>query len=203
MQASDAAGPFDDPAYHFEPWWPGARVIAFVEAGAVRLQSEQLTDLLESFPELVDLPGQLRADAVAIDGTLLVLDIAGRPDAELLRRRLTERGFAIGRPAFVASDLIYIDGTSLAARPFSERRDRLKALVRRGETTIVGRGFPGEGMTVAAALGELGMEAISARRLAARYRTGPAGDAWLRVPIAEPVPRAVRPTLSVIQKLPL
>ena len=203
MRASDAAGPFDDPAYHFEPWWPGARVIAFVEGGEVRLQSEQLTDLLESFPELTELPRQLGSDAVALDGTLLVLDLAGRPDPELLRRRLSERGVHAGRPAFVASDLLYEEGASLTSRPYSERRGRLRAVIRRGETAIVGRGFPGEGLTVAAALAGIGMEAISARRFSARYRSGPAGDAWLRVPIIEPAPRAVRPTLSVIQKLPL
>lgn len=203
MEASDVAGPFDDPAYYFEPWWQGARTLAFVEGGSVRLQSEQLSDLLESFPEAATMGEQLRADAVVLDGTLLVLDEAGRPDPDLLRSRLTQRGFADGRAAFVATDLLYLEGQRLGSRPFSERRDRLRALVRRGEMTIVGRGFAGEGMTVAAALGELGMEAISARKLSARYRPGPAGDAWLRVPIAEPAPRAVRPTLSVILKLPL
>ncbi|MFN2484116.1 MAG: hypothetical protein ABR509_04160 [Candidatus Limnocylindria bacterium] len=203
MQATDGVGPFDDPGYYFEPWWPGVRALPFVESRQVRLQSEQLTDLLESFPELGSLGEQLRGDAVVMDGTLLVLDGDGRPDPELLRRRLAVRGVTAGRAAFVATDLLYLEGQTLASRPFVERRDRLRALVRRGETTIVGRGFREEGMTVAEALGELGMEAISARRLSARYRPGPAGDAWIRLPIAQPAPRAVRPTLSVIQKLPL
>ena len=203
MQATDGDGPFDDPAYYFEPWWPGVRALPFVEGGEVRLQSEQLTDLLESFPELASLGEQLRGDAVVMDGTLLVLDRHGRPDAELLRRRLEVRGGSTGRAAFVATDLLYLDGQPLGSRPFVERRDRLRALVRKNETTIVARGFREEGLTVAEALGELGMDAVSARRLSARYRPGPAGDAWLRVPIAQPTPRAVRPTLSVIQKLPL
>ncbi|MDQ3880105.1 MAG: hypothetical protein M3295_03385 [Chloroflexota bacterium] len=203
MHATDGDRPFDDRGYYFEPWWPGVRALPFVEAGTVRLQSEQLSDLLESFPELESLGDQLRLDGVVMDGTLLVLDDAGRPDPELLRRRLADRDASGGRAAFVATDLLYLDGQWVGSRPFSERRDRLRALVRKGETTIVGRGFREEGVTVAEALGELGMDAISARKLSARYRPGPAADAWLRVPIWQPAPRSVRPTLSVIQKLPL
>ena len=38
MQATVVDAPFDDPGYLFEPWWPGARAIAFCEHGALRLQ---------------------------------------------------------------------------------------------------------------------------------------------------------------------
>jgi hypothetical protein len=54
---------------------------------------------------------------------------------------------------------------------------------------------------VAEALSSLGIEALSARRLAARYRAGPAGGSWLRAPVTPR--RRERPTLALILKLPL
>ena len=202
MEATPAGAPFDDDDYLFEPWWPGWRAIAFIESGRVRLQAEQFNDPLESFPDLAEL-SRLPHDAVILDGTILVLDDRGRPDPDLLRRRLGEPGFSGGRPAFVAADMLHLGDRSLMARPYAERRERLHALLRGGESWVPSRGFRGEGKTVGEAMAEMGMEAISARRLNARYRSGPAGDAWLRLPLIDTRRPGERPTLSVIQKLPL
>ena len=202
MEPTPGPRPFDDPDYVFEPWWPGARAIAFIESGHVRLQTDQLADLLDRFPDLTEL-GALPHDAVILDGTILVLDDRGRPDPDLLRRRLNEPGFTAGRPAFVAADLLHLGDERLTSRPYAERRKRLHVLLRGGESWIASRGFPGEGRTVGDAMAEMGMEAISARRLSARYRPGPAGDAWLRLPLVESRRPGERPSLSLIQKLPL
>ena len=70
----------------------------------------------------------------------------------------------------VASDLLYIDGDSLALRPFAERRGELAALLRPSSWCLAGRGFIGDGSTVATALGALGFRALSARRLDAPLR---------------------------------
>jgi hypothetical protein len=48
----------------------------------------------------------------------------------------------------------------------------------------------------------MGIDAVSARRLDARHRAGPAGDAWLRVSL-EPLPVRERPSLALILRLPL
>jgi bifunctional non-homologous end joining protein LigD len=206
MEATPVDAPFDDPDYFFEPWWPGAHGIAFIEGGAVRMQIAGLTDPLAAFPELTDLPGQVLGSGMVLDGTLLVLDDQGRPDADLLRVRLAApvaRGAApAGRPAYVASDLLWSDGASWTRRPFKIRRDRLTAVLPEGDRVIVGRGYAGEGTLVAEALASLGIDGLSARRLSAPYRSGRAGDAWLRAPIVPPEPRP-RPTLALILRLPL
>ena len=202
MQPTLGGAAFDDPDYVFEPWWPGTRSIAFVERGRVRLQAEQFGDPLENFPDLAELRS-LRDEVLILDGTILVLDRHGTPDSRLLRRRLRDPGFTEGRPAFVAADLLHHGEDSLLAVPYRQRRERLQKLLRGVESWIASRGFAGEGKTVADAMAEMGMEAISARRLTAAYRSGPAGDAWFRLPIVDTRPPGVRPTLSVIQKLPL
>ncbi|MGH2427735.1 MAG: hypothetical protein ACRDGV_02440 [Candidatus Limnocylindria bacterium] len=202
MQPTEAAGPFDDPGYLFEPWWPGVRALAFVEDGRLRLQAEGLADADAAFPELGDeLPALLLEDAVVLDGTLLALDRSGRIDGEALRARLggTRRA---GRPAFVASDLPWCGGRPWVRRGFAARRERLTSVLAEGDRCVVGRAFRLEGTLLAEALAPLGIGAISARRLDARYRSGPAGEAWLRAPIRSAAPTQ-RPTLTLIQRLPL
>jgi bifunctional non-homologous end joining protein LigD len=203
MVATAGGRPFDDPDYLFEPWWPGSRVLVFVERGAVRLQAEHLSDPLEAFPELTDIRGLVAGDGLVMDGTLLVIDADGRPDAEALRRRIGSPGERVGQPGFVAQDLLYAGGRQIGRRPFRQRRDRLSTLLTETDWCVVGRAYEEEGTTVAEALEELGIEAMSARRLGASYVPGPAGDAWLRLPLelAEPVSRP--PSLALLQRLPL
>lgn len=201
MLPTDVAAPFDDPDYLFEPWWPGARAIASSERGALRLQVAGLADAEAAFPELATLPEQLAEDGTVLDGTLLVLDADGRPDADLLRARLGGRGRP-GRPAYVASDLLWAGGQSVRLNAFRVRRAWLEAILEPGDRATVGRAYPRDGTLVAEALASLGVEGLSARLLGARYRTGPAGDAWLRAPISPAEPRS-RPTLALILRLPL
>lgn len=214
MRPTDGEGPFDDPGYFFEPWWPGIRALVLVEGGAVRLRAEALGDPTAAFPELAGVAELVRRDGVVLDVTLMVLDTRGRPSRTLLDRRLRgetvlkrggaqERGGeSRGSAALVASDLLYLEGDSLAARPFGERRGELAALLRPSSWCLAGRGFIGDGTTVASALGALGFRALSARRLDARLRPGPAHDAWYRVPVVA-APRELPPFLAVLRRLPL
>ena len=200
MRPTDGEGPFDDAGYFFEPWWPGIRALVLVEGGAVRLRAEALTDPTPAFPELAGVPEIVRGSGIVMDATLMVLDARGRPSRTLLERRL--RGGGGGSAALVASDLLYQDETSLAARPFGERRGELAALLAPSPWCLAGRGFVGDGTTVAIALGALGFRALSARRLDAPLRPGSAGDAWYRVPVTA-TRRELPPLLAVFRRLPL
>ena len=66
-------------------------------------------------------------------------------------------------------------GATLASRPFAERRGELAALLRPSSWCLAGRGFVGDGTTVATALGALGFPgALGApARCAAAARAGP------------------------------
>lgn len=217
MRPTEGRAPFDDPAYLFEPWWPGIHAFVFVAGGRVRLQADALADPGPAFPELADVIGLVQADRAVLEATILVFDGRGRPSADLLRRRLAGEwpGAPVARPgagtppragraALVATDLLWLGGRSLARRPFGERRGELAALLKPSPWCLPGRGFVGEGITVARALGDLGFHWVSAHRLDAPYHAGPAGEAWFRVPIEEPAERTPPPTfLAVARRLGL
>ena len=195
--------PFDDPDWFFEPWWPGAPILAYIEDGRVRLQTEHLADPLETFPELASIARQFVDDGLIVEGALLVLDDEGRPDSELLRQRLAGHAGQRGVAALVASDLRYASGQSQLELPFAERRRRLGRVLTDGDTVVISRGLRGEGTTLAEAVSSMGVAEISARLLAAHYRPGARDDAWLRIPVVAETPVATRPLLTMLQRLPL
>ena len=202
-RATDGHAPFDDEAYFFEPWWPGAPATLRRVGDQLLIESAHLAAPLQAFPELVDVRRRLRADGLIIEGTLLALDAEGRPDVHLLRERLRgARAGVAAEGAFVASDLLYLEGHSLARLPFVERRRRLRATLEDARHCVLGRGVTGEGRTLGRAVASMGLEAISARRLDAGWKSGPAGDAWLRLPVVRPTTPTEVPFLVLLERLP-
>jgi bifunctional non-homologous end joining protein LigD len=169
----------------------------------LQMRTEHLTDPLLVFPELASVARHIRADGVIVEGTLLALDEAGRPDPQLLRRRLAGIDAGPAEGAFVASDLIYRDGVSLAREPFVERRRQLASLITDSDHCVVGRGLAHEGTTLARAAASLGLGAISARMLGGRWRPGPSAGGWSKLFVTEPLARPTRPFLVLLERLPL
>jgi len=203
MQPAAGDGPFDDPAWFFEPWWPGAPALAYVEDFRVRLQIEHLADALAAFPELASMGADFHDDQLIVEGALLVLDDDGTPDQELLRHRLSEPGSRAGTPAFVVSDLLYDLGQPLLNMPFEARRQRLAEVLTDTDRAVVSRGLKAEGITLAEAIMSMGLTEISARLLAGRYRPGARDESWLRVPVIESPAAPTRPLLTLLQRLPI
>jgi bifunctional non-homologous end joining protein LigD len=203
MQPVNGDAPFDDPDWFFEPWWPGAPTLAYIQGAHVRLQSTHMTDPLIAFPELAVMGGQFNDDNLIVEGTLLVLDDEGRPDQELLRGRLAGPSARHGSPAFVVSDLLYEAGRPLLGRPFEERRGRLGQTLTDGDMCVISRGLRGEGSTLAEAAASMGIAEISARLLAAAYHPGAQDPGWLRLPVVATPVTPTRPLLALLQRLPL
>jgi len=203
--ATEGGRPFDDDERFFEPWWPGAHAFMRRLGDHVELRTEHLSDPLAVFPELRELAGSLIADGVIVEGTLLALDAEGRPDPRLLRRLLATSGVGDEsvEGAFVASDLPWLEGRTLARLAFVERRRRLAAVLPDSDHCVLSRGLVGEGVTLARAVSSLGLGAISARRLDGRWRAGSAGDDWLRLRVTEAPTLPTRPLLVLLERLPL
>jgi bifunctional non-homologous end joining protein LigD len=195
--------PFDDPDWFFEPWWPGASALAYIDGRHLRLQTGHMADPTVAFPELATIGEQFKSDRLIVEGTLLVLDDDGRPDAELLRGRLARPSWLPGSGAFVVSDLLYESGQSQMHWSFEERRSRLQRTLTDGDLCVTSRGLRGDGSTLAEAVASMGVAEISARLLSAPYRAGTQDAAWLRLPVVEAPVAATRPLLALLQRLPL
>lgn len=171
QQPIDGRVEIDGVEWLFEPAWPGARCVARRVSGAVLLTDDAGAPLED--PAVTDALGRvLRAESATLDGVL----------AE--RGSVDEDGSAL--PAFVAIDLLELDGTSLLDVPYQERRRLLESVVGDHPAVRVGpavkqpvaRWFP--------AWREAGFTHYFARHQNARYHPGQRADDWLRIPIERP-----------------
>jgi bifunctional non-homologous end joining protein LigD len=124
--------PFSDPGWLFEIKWDGARSLAWIEDGKVRLRSRAGNEVTHQYPELATLPRHIGVRRALLDGEIVVLDDKGRSDFELMQQRMN-----VQRPSpdllsrypvsYYLFDLLYGDGYDLREVPLLER----KALLRR------------------------------------------------------------------------
>jgi ATP-dependent DNA ligase len=114
----------------YEPKYDGFRAIAFVDDGEVELQSRSGRPLRRYFPELEFMPGRY-----VLDGEIIIGDPEGVQDFDALQQRLHPAESRVRRLAeetpsrYIAFDLLASGDDALVDRPYSERRDALRALV--------------------------------------------------------------------------
>jgi bifunctional non-homologous end joining protein LigD len=174
--------------WSFEVKWDGVRAIAYLKPGRLRLESRNLRDITDSYPEV---RGLLRAvgmrDAV-FDGELVAFDDSGRPSFERLQRRMhvtssaAVRRLAASTPVVYAIfDVLYLDGRALMDHPYEERRRRLEELELAGPAWRVPAAHVGDGQRLLDATGEQNLEGVIAKRLGSRYEPGRRSGSWVKV----------------------
>jgi bifunctional non-homologous end joining protein LigD len=169
-------------AYEFK--WDGVRALATVRDGRLRLRARSGADITIAYPELAPL-GRALADAV-LDGEIVSLDVHGRPSFTTLAERMHVREparaarLAAVRPVtYMIFDLLRLDGVDLTALPYAQRRARLDALDLSGERWLVPPSFS-DGAATVAAVRELGLEGVVAKRLDSPYRAGVRSLDWIK-----------------------
>jgi len=134
--ASLADWPFSDPTWLFEIKWDGARILARVQNGKVRLWSRSQRDVTDEYPEIsAVVPSAAGGHDVWLDGEIVALDKEGRSDFQTLQQR-----FSIIKPSaelmrqipvvYYCFDLLYCDGYDLRRVPLLERKTLLKQILR-------------------------------------------------------------------------
>jgi ATP-dependent DNA ligase len=120
----------------YEPKWDGFRTIVFRDGDDVRLQSRNGRPMNRYFPEVVEQVKKLKADRAVVDGEMIVV-VDGVQEFDLLSQRIHPAKSRVEKLAketpaeFVAFDLLAEDDEELLDLPYSERRKRLKKLVRK------------------------------------------------------------------------
>jgi ATP-dependent DNA ligase len=186
MLARPLADPFDS-AYHlFEPSWGGRRALALVGpaavagSGAIVFTGEDGRPLGPTLPELAGLAARLDVRSALVDGELVVVDTAGRADPAELDRRLAGRP---GRPAaYLAFDLLHVDGRSLLGWPLTRRRELLRKVLHAGDEVVAVPAILGEGRALHAAVVAQGLAGVMARLRSSPYLPGVRSRLWRFVP---------------------
>jgi len=126
--------PFSDPGWLFEIKWDGARTLAWVEDGEVRLRSRAGNEVTHQYPELASLPQHLNVKQAILDGEIVVLDETGRSEFERMQQRMN-----VQRPSpdllvrypvtYFLFDLLYCDGFDLREVPVLARKNFLRRIL--------------------------------------------------------------------------
>ena len=119
----------------FEPKWDGFRAIVFRGGDdGVFIQSRDLRPLDRYFPELHDALAAALPDGCVIDGEVVIATPTGL-DFDALQLRLHPAASRVAKlaketpSAFVAFDLLAVDGRSIMDAPQRTRRARLEKLL--------------------------------------------------------------------------
>jgi bifunctional non-homologous end joining protein LigD len=180
--------PRDETGWGFEVKWDGVRAIAFGEPGRLRLQSRNLKDITERYPEVRGLRDALGSRAAILDGEIVAFDENGRPSFERLQQRMhvvseaRVRRLASALPVvYVIFDLLYLDGEDLMPLTYEQRRKRLEALELSGPAWQTPAYRPGSGAALLDATRDQGLEGVVAKRLDCPYEPGRRSSGWIKV----------------------
>jgi bifunctional non-homologous end joining protein LigD len=173
--------------WSFEPKWDGYRGIATIAGGRAAIASRRGLDMAAWFAELHGLAGALGSHQAVLDGEVVALDAAGRPDFTALQQRMRARGRPARRAAgtvpvvFMVFDLLWLDGRLLIGRSWAERRAQLEALGLGDPAWQTTPSFVDQGDQMLKATREQGLEGVLAKRLGSPYRPGRRHADWRKL----------------------
>lgn len=171
--------------------WDGQRAILATDGKSTRVWSRNGVDISRTFPELAGIAAAVGGRAMILDGEIVALDAQGRPSFTHLQRRWPQHrrpDAALLREVPVrvmGFDILEVEGRSLTARPWCERRAILDEVlvVDRSTVLTVPRAYtdvsPAEMLAVSAAHG---LEGIVVKPVDSPYIPGRSG-LWTKVPV--------------------
>ncbi len=170
----------EEKGWLYELKYDGYRVLAFCEGGKTRLTTRNGNDCTKNFPLAAEaVTRTLKGRAAVVDGEMVVTDREGIPDFGALQsyvKRKTTEGLG-----YVLFDLLALDGEDLRGRPLLERKQKLKALLKKAPP-LLSYSEHAEKLTQAEleAIRSRGVEGIVAKRADAPYEAGKNGS-WLKL----------------------
>jgi bifunctional non-homologous end joining protein LigD len=126
-------------------------------------------------------PTWIDAGQAIVDGEVVALDEAGRPDFGLLQERLGDS--SAESLIYQAFDLLYLDGRSLLNVPLEDRKRLLQSVLRPHQRVRFAAHVTGDGVAFYEAARAQGLEGIIAKLRRSRYEPGRRSPAWLKLKI--------------------
>ena len=82
------APPREQSQWSYEIKWDGVRAIAYVQPGRLRLESRNLREITDGYPEVRGIVGELGMHEAVLDGEIVAFDEDGRPSFSRLQQRM-------------------------------------------------------------------------------------------------------------------
>ena len=186
MLAETRDEPFSKDGWLFEVKLDGYRMRAACQDGEPILYSRKGLEYTESFPEIARAVKAIPFEGVILDGELVVLNEAGRPNFNMLqaRARLGAREAkraAIESPATLyVFDLLAFEGYDLRKLPLIKRKEILRKILPQTGPLRYSEHFEKNGEALYEQVVKLGLEGIMAKKADSPYRTGRSSD-WLKI----------------------
>jgi DNA ligase D-like protein (predicted ligase) len=160
--------------WSYEVKWDGYRTLIAKDGPRVTLWSRNLKDVTRQYGAVVRAAQDVDAHAVLLDGEVVALDAEGRPTFQALHHQ------AAHTIVYYAFDVLHLDGRDLTRRPLDERRAALRPLI--DDTRLLhSDALPGTVDEIEAAVRDLKLEGIVAKRRQSRYEPGRRSKSWLKV----------------------
>ncbi|MFY9531971.1 MAG: hypothetical protein WBC04_15225 [Candidatus Acidiferrales bacterium] len=172
MKLSLRSAPFDHPDWIFELKRDGFRSLAYIADGKCQLVSRRRS-FYKRFGSLREAMAGLNVKSAILDGEIVCLDSEGR---SLFYELLFKRGV----PIFYAFDLLWLNGEDLRQLPLTERKQRLRQLIRttKRSRVLYADHIEGRGVDFFRTVCEQNLEGIVAKRKDSVYSSA---GYWLKV----------------------
>jgi len=185
MLATLVDEPFSDAEWMFETKWDGFRSVCFVNRGQARFVSRNQIEMTPQYPELANVPKQINAKQVILDGEIVALDEHGMPRFQLLQNKLRIRSGSYAKASkaqivYFVFDLLYCDGYDLMNCPVIERKALLEQILQPASFVKYSDHIETEGEQFFREVEKFRLEGMIAKRAASKYVQKRTSD-WLKV----------------------
>jgi bifunctional non-homologous end joining protein LigD len=153
----------------------------------IRLWSRNGNDITGGYPELAELTDAVGVPAL-LDGEIVALNKAGRPDFGRLQQRMhlrkpgdVERAMRETPVHFMVFDILELDGESLLGKTYDERRELLEDTVAETDRVRLPPAFEGDVDEAMTTSRRLGLEGVIAKKRDSTYSVARRSGAWIKL----------------------
>ncbi len=174
--------------WRFEGKWDGVRALVELNAGRYRLVSRNGNEMTDLYPELAEVQHLMDGHIAVLDAEIVAFDGQGVSDFSLLQRRMKlTKAAEIERTAntvpveLLVFDVLYLDGISLLAKTYDDRRRVLEALPLDGRSIRVPPQLAGPASEALVRSRDDRWEGVVAKRADSPYLPGKRGGQWIKL----------------------
>jgi DNA ligase D-like protein (predicted ligase) len=166
----------DGPEWVYEIKLDGYRALAINSDGNLGLYSRKRKSFHRQYLHIFEALRELPQDTV-VDGEIVALDDAGRPNFNLLQHFRAEAS----RIGYFVFDLLVYQGRDLTQLPLIQRREILRTKLQFQSPLIrIAQYFETSAATMLQSAREQGLEGVVAKRRDSRYEAGKRSGSWAK-----------------------